>query len=421
MPCNAQQTRRVLFVGNSYTYVNDLPQMVANMAASVGDQLVHTSSTPGGCTFQQHCINQSMTLIRQGGWDAVVLQEQSQLPSFPQEQVEVEVFPFAAQLVDSIYSSSPCAEPIFYMTWGRRDGDQDNAPYFPVLGSYEGMDSMLCQRYMQMAADNDASLCPVGRVWRKLRAEHPDINLYADDGSHPSLAGTYAAACAFYAVLFHHDPADLTFGGEVADDDARTIRAAASEVVWSSADSQPQSQWIRPQPYSAVQFVEQVDSVASFRNSSMHADSLLWSFGDGTTLATGGDIDAVSHPYADTGSYTVTVVASRHCMCDTASILIRILASDTTVVDPLGIGSRRHDDCETQPLVFPTVTSGKVNIATTSASCVDVTLLAPHGEAVIKDRLCGTGSLDLTPFSAGIYLLMLRQDGKTTIRKVVRL
>ena len=145
--CQGQEAVNVLFVGNSYTEVNNLPLMVQQVAQSMGETLVFQSNTPGGCTFRQHCSNSSMELIRQGGWDFVVLQEQSQYPSFPQGQVEAEVFPFAQRLVDSVYRHSPCAEPVFYMTWGRKYGDAGNAPYFPVLGTYEGMDSMLCLRY----------------------------------------------------------------------------------------------------------------------------------------------------------------------------------------------------------------------------------------------------------------------------------
>ena len=79
----------VLFVGNSYIYTNNLPQMTANVASSAGYRMTWQSNAPGGCTFMQHCANQSMTMIRNGGWDFVVLQEQSQYPSFPQWQVEV--------------------------------------------------------------------------------------------------------------------------------------------------------------------------------------------------------------------------------------------------------------------------------------------------------------------------------------------
>ena len=74
----AQQQANVLFIGNSYTEVNNLPKMTADIANSMGYEMTWSSNTPGGCTFSQHCNNQSMTLIRQGVWDFVILQEQSQ-------------------------------------------------------------------------------------------------------------------------------------------------------------------------------------------------------------------------------------------------------------------------------------------------------------------------------------------------------
>ena len=234
------ERKRVLFIGNSYTEVNNLPQLVQRVAESAGDAIEYQSNTPGGCTFQQHCTNRSMDLIRQGGWDVVVLQEQSQLPSFPQSQVEVEVFPYAQRLVDSVYAHNPEGEPMFYMTWGRKYGDQQNAPYFPVLGSYEGMDSMLYERYLYMAREYDASVCPVGRVWRYLRANSPHIELYQSDESHPSMYGSYAAACAFYTMLFHRSPLAITFRPEIDEADAATIREAVQRVVFDTL-----SFWLR--------------------------------------------------------------------------------------------------------------------------------------------------------------------------------
>lgn len=228
----AQNSINVLFIGNSYTATNNLPQMISNIASAMGENMTYSSNTPGGCTFMQHCSNASMTMIQQGSWDIVVLQEQSQLPSFPQWQVEQECFPYAQRLVDSIMAHNPNAEPMFYMTWGRRNGDQDNASEFPVLGTYEGMDSMLCERYTYMAEANNASLCPVGRVWRYLRTNNSDIELYASDGSHPSVAGTYAAACAFYVMFFHRDPDSIAFNATLSGSTAQAIRAAAKAVVY---------------------------------------------------------------------------------------------------------------------------------------------------------------------------------------------
>lgn len=235
---HAQYEPNVLFIGNSYTQVNDLPKMVADIAQSTGERMTYSSNTPGGCTFMQHCSNQSMAMIQAGGWDIVVLQEQSQLPSFPQDQVEWQCFPYAQKLVDSIYAHNPDAEPVFYMTWGRKNGDPDtnNVAEFPVLGTYEGMDSMLCERYTYMAETYHTSLCPVGRVWRHLRTNNPDIELYANDGSHPSVAGTYAAACAFYVMFFHRTPDDITFSSNLDENIATTIRKAVKIVVFDSLE-----------------------------------------------------------------------------------------------------------------------------------------------------------------------------------------
>ena len=91
--------KKVLFLGNSYTGVNNLPQMIANVALSVGDSLIFDSNTPGGYTLQGHSTNTtSLSKIAVGDWDFVVLQEQSQLPSFPDGQVQSSVFPFARAL-----------------------------------------------------------------------------------------------------------------------------------------------------------------------------------------------------------------------------------------------------------------------------------------------------------------------------------
>ena len=226
---------KVLFIGNSYTDVNNLPQMIASIAAAEGDTLVFSANLPGGYTFNNHLNNATTTsLIQQGGWNYVVLQGQSQEPSFPDGQFYSETYPYAQQLCEMIRQYNPEAKPVFYMTWGRKNGDQNNCPYFPPLCTYEGMDSLLYLRYMTMAAEFDAEVSPVGALWHYLRDHNPEIELYASDGSHPSLAGSYAAACSFYAVLFQKNPRELAYNPGIADEEAESIRIAASKVVYDS-------------------------------------------------------------------------------------------------------------------------------------------------------------------------------------------
>lgn len=225
---------KVLFIGNSYTGVNNLPEVIKNLAASNNDTLTYTANTPGGCTFSQHLQNQSATYIQQGGWDYVVLQEQSQLPSFPDSQFYSECYPYAQDLCQMINQYCPEAEPVFYMTWGRKNGDSQNCPYFTPLCTYEGMDSLLYLRYMIMAEDNEAWVSPVGKLWHYLRDNHPEIELYSTDESHPSEAGTYAAACAFYSILFGKNPATLSYNYNIGEQVAEKIRKSAKLVVYDS-------------------------------------------------------------------------------------------------------------------------------------------------------------------------------------------
>ena len=402
----AQQHRNVLFIGNSYTEVNNLPQMVADIAASMGDELHYQSNTPGGCTFQQHCHNQSMTLIQQGGWDCVVLQEQSQLPSFPQQQVENEVFPYAQQLVDAVYQYNPCAEPMFYMTWGRRDGDQQNAQYFPVLGTYEGMDSMLCLRYTYMADTCDASLSPVGRVWNHLR-HTSEINLYQADGSHPSLAGTYAAACTFYTMLFLRDPDSIThLPSGLNDDDARQIRDAVHSVVFSQL-----SLWQRKLPKARFSIDAIVENNVTLAPLVDNADTVHWNFGDGTTLTypTNQCQTSTTHHYAFPGTYTITLTASRHCITSTAS--------DSVTINSTHNGIVQHDDNLFS--IFPNPVADIATIHTRTSGLLAI--ISNDGRIAQWHNIPNTTTLNLSSLKPGVYLFQLHTTDGILSRKIIKL
>ena len=198
------QTKSILFIGNSYTYSNGgVDVMLKNIALAEGDTIYTESLTVGGATFSSFCNNpETFSRIRSRAWDYVVLQEQSQLPAFPQSQVEEECYPFAKRLCNSIRANDSCTQILFFMTWGRENGDQDNCVYYEPLCTYDGMQQRLRESYVQMADDNNAIAVPVGLAWKYVRDHYPEINLYQSDGSHPSVEGTYLAAMTFRSILF---------------------------------------------------------------------------------------------------------------------------------------------------------------------------------------------------------------------------
>lgn len=234
-----EDTLRILFLGNSYTATNNLPSLITNAMGTLDITIISQSNTPGGFTFSGHDQNTtSNNLIQQGNWDYVVLQEQSQFPSFPIAQVESDCFPFAASLSQKAKQFNPCAQVVFYMTWGRQNGDSQNCPNWPPVCTYEGMDDLLYERYMTMAQDNQALVSPVGAVWRSIRTNYPDINLYSGDGSHPSIEGSYTAAITFATLFSQSDPTTITFNSTLSTNLAETIKTTVKSVVFDNL-----SQW----------------------------------------------------------------------------------------------------------------------------------------------------------------------------------
>lgn len=165
----------------------------------------------------------------------------------------------------------------------------------------------------------------------------------------------------------------------------------------------------------------------------MHADSLFWDFGDGATASTSADIDTITHTYSDTGDFTVTLVASRHCMTDTATLDIHIgyLIPDTTTTDtsttdpdnPVGITgtqvSSLHQSSNHLFTVYPTLTTGIVTISSPSPSPIDVTIITTTGQELMHKRLSGPTQLDLSPLPKGLFLIRLAQGETTETHKVI--
>ncbi|MFA6262103.1 MAG: T9SS type A sorting domain-containing protein [Bacteroidia bacterium] len=220
------QSKSILFLGNSYTYVNDLPKMVANVASSTGDILLFDSYAMGGATFNALSLNtDSRKKIMLGNWDYVVLQGQSLelWGDFPDILVS---FPQVGVLDSLINLYSPCVETMFYRTWGRKNGFSTT--------SFQTLDSIIHVNYMKLADSLDAVVSPVGEVWKYIRQHYPSIELYDPDESHPSLAGTYAAACCFYTALFRKDPTLISYNPGLTDTHAADIRNAAKLIVYDS-------------------------------------------------------------------------------------------------------------------------------------------------------------------------------------------
>ncbi len=232
----AQETKKALFLGNSYTYYNGgLPNMLENIANANGDFLIHDQNTPGGYTLESHSTNVTgLNKIKANDWDFVVLQGQSQRPSFPPAQVATQVKPYAAILNDSIKANNPCTKTMFFMTWGKKNGDQGNCAGYPILCTFEGVSQRLRESYLEMTIENNADCAPVGMAWKKARTDFPNIELFHTDGSHPSIAGTYLSACVFYSSMYYKTTVGNTYWSSLDSLTAYRLQVIASATVLDS-------------------------------------------------------------------------------------------------------------------------------------------------------------------------------------------
>lgn len=413
--------KKVLFLGNSYTFFNNLPDLFENFSNAAGDTVTAGFNTPGGYTLQGHSTNQmSQNMISQGDWDFVVLQEQSQIPSFPLSQVQTQCFPNAATLDTMINSANPCAETVFFMTWGRKNGDAGNCPNWPPVCTYQGMDSLLFDRYMQMAEDNEAIVSPVGAVWRFIRNNFTSIELYNQDESHPSEAGSYAAACSFYSVIHRKSPADVPYDFTLNPLAAYQIRQAAEVVVFDSLEK-----WFVGS-YDSTILAEadfqsgQSQLNATFNNLSTNSTSSFWEFGDGTTST----VNNPSHTYPGAGQYTVTLTAYH---CDSSDTAMQNLLFETA---PIDTADTTIDDTITRVgiidassiQVFPNPTINQLNVSgLQNHNFRNLELTDIFGSKVAKMEIVGRKRLeiDISNLGSRLYILHLKGEERSIHKTVI--
>ena len=205
-PAAAQETEarkvlRVLFIGNSYTYVNNLPDIIAGIAAADPESaiIVPTLATRGGATLRWHLDNgPAVKMLDSGKWDFVVLQEQSTLSGKEADgKIALgEHGPFHASVRDWVKRiRATGATPILFMTWARR-----NEP------AIAGMQQGLADAYDMIGRELGVAVAPVGLAWGETRRRLQSFDLHMWDASHPSSAGSYLTGLILYSTLTGRSP-----------------------------------------------------------------------------------------------------------------------------------------------------------------------------------------------------------------------
>lgn len=235
-PSNGELT--VLFIGNSYTYYNDMPTMIfANIARAAGYEPNIQSITCGGHSLEQHAsltdtygLKVATQLLPKNinKFDFVVLQEQSMRPTFTDKS------PFYdAVRTLSTKAKAINAQPILYCTWGRKGGSTDLKMYGM---NNESMTWRLAAAYSAIGEELDIPVGYVGLAFFEVYKGDSGIELYDEDRSHPSYAGSYLAAMTLFAKMTGIDPTTVEYVGQLTEADATALKQAAKNAVFNTPE-----------------------------------------------------------------------------------------------------------------------------------------------------------------------------------------
>ena len=178
---------KLLFIGNSFTQRNNLPGLLADLAAARNLSVKHELFSVGGASVRTHWnAGRAANAIATGGYDYVVLQEQSTLPVKNAQRMAENV-----RLFDEAIRHAG-SQTVLYMTWARQHAPESQ--------------SKIAAAYNTIGEELGAIVVPVGLVWQDFLAQHDLPVLYDRDQSHPTLAGSYLAACVFLAALLKAEP-----------------------------------------------------------------------------------------------------------------------------------------------------------------------------------------------------------------------
>ncbi len=241
----------LLIFGNSYTSNNQLTNHIENTLNQAGHNPNVEAKTSGGATLDWHRDqvennNSDWDISLDEPRDYIILQDQSQVPGFPVNSQYWQNSLSGAQTIDS-RNEMKGGDTIFFMTWGYRNGDGNNAFRYPDFPTMQNHLKNGYEMYVENTSTEERPtfIAPVGLAFLQIYEQIEDdggdptldgtsfSNLYSADDSHPSIEGTYLATCVFFATITGDSPVGLSTISGVSDSRAQELQQVAANTVFN--------------------------------------------------------------------------------------------------------------------------------------------------------------------------------------------
>jgi len=395
----------VLFVGNSLTYFNNMPQQFEQIADEQGHHVTVDQHTPGGTGFVHHVANNTLyQKFRDQVWDYVIIQPGSnESPGFSYPIAET--ITRGKKLRDSIIKYSPCASIHYYEI---SYGIVNNTPASFI--QYQDRQTLIKNNLTQMANETGIPFIPIGECFRGAMETDDSQFLWVNYGDiHPNAKGSYLAACAFFNGIFKSPIVNTAQLGGLSNSDALFLRNQAESTTLNNLDD-----WLINTYTSTANFdyTATTSSSVSFTNTSTNYDNIHWDFGDGVTSTS----ENVNHNFDFTTNASYTVLMTAYKDCKEHHKIVTITQALLNTEEYL---------LENKIILFPNPTSDFLQINTTKANAIDKVILYDIlGKQVSqKDyELMNDGkTVNLKKLSVGVYIISFTINSKRHQFKVVRI
>ncbi len=394
-------TTRVLFIGNSFTYMNDVPGLTKGLADAAGFPFAFQMWAPGGISVgdvaqgtSAHMNNPVVfDMIRGTHWDYVSLQDNQGRfiyggGRFPDTAVS-KVIAGHKKIRDSVRFYSSCAQMLWFAGWGPQSG------YPPYASTGFGLIDNIYQNYLYLQDSLGHTIVPIGKAWVRGTDSLPSSDLWGPDSVHESLGGAYLTAATIFCSIYRIDPTNINFTGGLDSSVARMYRKIAFKTVSDSFLSDAPIVNTPTITFTAGTLTTTISSAYTFYR--WYRNGVL--FDSGTSN--------IEHVTIVDGCYQVEVTTTRGCT---------YRSIETCASIPNSIEQVNNSTITLQPI--PAHDQLMINLGTLNEATLSITDLS--GRELIRKNLTGqSNNIDVSQMPGGIYLAKFIVNNGEFTRKIV--
>ncbi|MFK7049264.1 T9SS type A sorting domain-containing protein [Flavobacterium columnare] len=389
---------KVLFVGNSMTYFNNMPTLFQNLANTKGKNIQVQQYTQGGTGFVNHISDKNVyNLFTSQVWDAVILQPgtgESAGISFPTKTT----IKRGKQLIDTIQKYSPCSKIILYeISNGIGSNNNGGGNY----DNYFASQTKIKDSITAIAHGMKVPFASAGECFREHYESKQDLLLHSSyNDVHPGLNGSYLVACSIFNTLYQENIAPCHFYGGINENTATYLQKISDNVILKN-----KSNWLinTYNIHSDFSFLIKGTNIY-LQNKSNNYDSLSWNINNEYRT----NESSPTHNFTSTGDKSITLTTYKNGCSESVTKTIQISSLDINEVNEINF------------YYYPNPTTDLLYLETKKKLPIKFSIIDLNGKIIIPERTLEKNYIDTRSLNSGIYILLLNQENITTKIKLIK-